>query len=68
MRFWPFHRRPLAEPQPSDEAREALRQAERALMDAEALDCAARSVADRLSKTRARNHFAAAVARRIQGV
>jgi hypothetical protein len=69
MRFWPFKRkRLLPESQPSAEAREALRQAQRGLVDAERLDCAVRDVTERLSQRRERNHFAAAVNRRLRGV
>lgn len=68
MRFWPFRRSEVTEPQPSDEAQEALRQAKRELIDAERLDCAAAEVAERLSRTRERNHFTQAVTRAIRGV
>lgn len=69
MNLWPFRRRCTDPPRPSEEELDhALRQAERALTDARELRCRADSVADRLSRTRERNHFAAAVARAIRGV
>lgn len=52
---WPWRRKPA---QPSHEARTALWQAQRALVDAERLDRAAAVVAERLRTTRSRNHFA----------
>lgn len=68
MRFWPFRRRPRVQPaKPSPEAREAMRQAQRSLLDAERLDRAACDIADRLLKTRERNHFGLAVKRAIRG-
>lgn len=66
MRLWPFHRR--RKPCPSDDAIAADQEASRALIDAEALTSRADRVADRLSATRERNHFAAAVYRSIRGV
>ena len=64
MRFWPKRRKP--QPQPSLEAKEALRQARRELVDAEALDSAAEIVERRLQETKDRNHFAEAVIRSMR--
>lgn len=52
---------------PSEDAEAAAAEARRGLRDAENLACRLEEVADRLSKTRQRNHFAAAVARAIRG-
>lgn len=65
MRFWRWRR---YKPCPSPDAVAADVEAARALTDAKALTSRADHIADRLSKTRERNHFAAAVARAIRGV
>lgn len=62
MRLWPFRRSC-----PSAEATESLRQAERALIDAERRDEAAKSVSSRLNEIRARNHFVDAVNQALRG-
>lgn len=66
MKLWP--KRPRHEPQPSEEALDALWRARRDLLNAERLDSAAADVAEALRRTRERNHFAAAVRRAIRGV
>ena len=67
MRIWPFTRR--RQPCPSEDARCALRQAQRALVDAEAQGRYADELKHRAEEsrvewhaTRARNHFAEAIA------
>lgn len=42
-------------------------EADRALLDAKQLRCRADAIGDQLSKTRERNHFAAAVIAAIRG-
>lgn len=64
MKLW--HRKSGHEAQPSMDARAALWQAKRALLDAERLDCAAQEVERRLRETKARNHFAEAVIRAVR--
>lgn len=64
MRLWPFLRRTA---RPSADAVAADAEATRALTDAKALTSRADCVADKLSKTRERNHFAVAVAQRFRG-
>lgn len=66
MRLWPFRRRPEG---PSEDARCALQQAQRALVDAEAQDRYADELKHRAEETRVewhitrtRNHFAEAIA------
>lgn len=65
MRLWP---RPVRKAYPSLDAEAADAEAARALTDAKALTSRAGCVADKLSATRERNHFAAAVVRSIRGV
>lgn len=65
MRLWPFFRR--RKPCASPDAEAANVEAERALTDAKALTSRADSIADRLAKTKARNNFAASVARSFRG-
>lgn len=65
MRLWPFHRH---HPCPSPDAVAADSEAARALIDAKALTSRADRVANKLSRTRERNHFAAAVVRSFRGV
>jgi hypothetical protein len=61
-----WHFRPI-QGRPSADAQHAAEEARRGLKDAENLACRLEDVADRLSKTRERNHFAAAVARALRG-
>lgn len=65
MKLWPFRRRAS---EPSEDAQAAVSQADRALKDAERLDCRADEVADAFARSRQQNHFASAVARAIRGV
>jgi hypothetical protein len=66
---WPFSGRGRLSPaEPSDEAREALRQARRGLVDAERVDCAAQDIAARLAMIKEINGFSTAVIRTIRGV
>lgn len=64
---WPWRREQL-EGRASEEATAAAMEAKRARRDFENLAHRVDDVADKLSKTRERNHFAAAVARAIRGV
>ena len=67
-RAWPFRRKPRTPPpQASAEAKEALRQAKRQLVDAERLDSHAKDVAARLEQIRQINGFGAAVIRSMRG-
>jgi len=63
MNFSLFRRHP----QPSPEATESLRQAERALVDAERRDEAAQRVSGRLDDIRHRNHFVDAITNAMRG-
>ena len=65
MRLWPFRRRL---PVPSEDAQAAVSQADRALKDAERLDCRADEVASGFTRSRQQNQYARAVARAIRGV
>lgn len=62
---WPWTKREAC---PTQEAEDAATHAKRALLDAQNFDRRVDRVADELSKTRERNHFAAAVAKAIRGV
>lgn len=64
MRLWPFHRRHQEQGEDLDDA---LRQADRAIEDAQAQRQWADDLSGRLADTRGRNHFAQAVADRFQG-
>lgn len=61
---WPFRKR---QPQPSEDARHAVWQAERQLKDTEKMSCRVDEVADQLHEIRRRNHFGDAVTRAIRG-
>lgn len=65
MKLWVFHRRP---PSPSQDAQAAVSQADRALRDAERLDCRADEVASGFTRSRQQNQYARAIARAIRGV
>lgn len=65
MRLWPHRRADRLQADADMDAH--LWEAERALVDARQLHSRADEIADRLSKTRERNHFAAAVARALRG-
>lgn len=62
---WPWRRRRRSAP--SEDARHALDQARRALIDTERMSCRVDEVADQLDAIRKRNHFADAVSRAIRG-
>jgi hypothetical protein len=62
--MWPWHRR---RPDDGEDLEDAHKQADRAIRDAQQLRYRADEVVGDLSKTRERNHFAAAVARAIRG-
>lgn len=64
MKWWPFSKRRQEQGEDLDDA---IRQAERALRDAHALNCRADNVTGRLADTWARNHIAQAVADTIRG-
>lgn len=65
MRFWPFYR---SRRTPKDRELDAAHwEVDRAITDAKCLRGRADDVVDKLSKTRERNHFAAAVAQRFRG-
>lgn len=64
MRWWPFRKRRQEQGEDLDDAH---RQVERALRDAQQLNCRADDVIGRLSDTWARNHIAQAVADTIRG-
>lgn len=66
MRLWPFRRRRVAEP--SEDAQAAVSQADRAMLDAERLDCRAGEVAEKFTRSREQNHYVTAVVRAIRGV
>ena len=55
---WPWRRR---EPMPSDDARHALDQARRALVDTERMAGRVDEVADQLAEIKRRNHFREAI-------
>ena len=59
MNLWPWRSKRTG--CPTDESREAIRQADRAILDADRRDEAVADVAERLRQTRIRNHFREAV-------
>jgi|GraSoiStandDraft_44_1057316.scaffolds.fasta_scaffold421331_3 hypothetical protein len=65
MRFWPFSKKRRQEQ--GEDLDDALRQADRAIADAQQLRCRAGDVADRWADTWARNHIAQAVANIMRG-
>jgi hypothetical protein len=64
MNWWPWRRH---ESHASEEAEESVRQADRALADADALQSRADKVAASLGRIREVNHIAEAVIKSIQG-
>ena len=64
---WPWQRHDQLEGHPSEEATSAATEAKRGRQDLENLAGRVEDVADRLAKTRDRNHFGEAFKRALRG-